>query len=83
MEFLPQAFFVKLPEVQAEFTASLNSSAANEVPSEQLDSMARRLSTVGSLASRRAIKLKFLEHKVRTRDFRETHTQTNLKDCLT
>lgn len=56
---------MKLPEVQSEFTGALTSHAANEVPSEQLDLMAKRLNAIGPLSSRRAVKLKFLEHKVR------------------
>jgi hypothetical protein len=59
-----KAFFIKLPEVLTEFTAALNSPIVNQVPSEQLQSMATRLSAIGSLATRRAVKLKFLEHKV-------------------
>lgn len=59
-----KAFFSELPTVQQEFTAALSSPVVNEIPSDQLESMANRLNVMGRLASQRAVKLKFLEHKV-------------------
>ncbi|ODN01313.1 Nesprin-1 [Orchesella cincta] len=58
-----KAFFSELPSVQAEFKAALSSHVVHEIPSEQLESMANRLNAMGPLASQRAVKLKFLEHK--------------------
>ena len=60
-----KAFFAELPSVQDEFTSALSSPIVHEIPSDQLESMANRLSAMGPLATQRAVKLKFLEHKVR------------------
>lgn len=59
-----KAFFAELPTVQQEFKAALSSPIVHEISSDQLESMATRLNAMGPLASQRAVKLKFLEHKV-------------------
>lgn len=65
-------FFVDLPTVQEKFAQAVNSPLAREVPSDQLNNMAIRLNEVGPKATRRRVKLKFLEHKVVTT--KEAHT---------
>ena len=57
-------FFADLPRIQSEFNSALQLPVVNSVPTEQLQSLARRLDAIPPLALKRAIKLKFLEHKV-------------------
>lgn len=61
-----KAFFAELPAVQARFKEIVSKPFAREVPSEQLNSMAVRLAEIGPKAAQRRVRLKFLEHKVRT-----------------
>nr|CAD7429519.1 unnamed protein product [Timema monikensis] len=58
-----KVFFADLPSVQTKFRQAVTSSAAQNVPPEQLDNMAQRLEAIGPSAARRRIQLKFLEHK--------------------
>lgn len=60
-----KAFFADLPTVQAKFQQASNSPLAREVPSAQLNNMAKRLTDIGPKAAQRRVRLKFLEHKVR------------------
>lgn len=59
-----KAFFADLPTVQAKFQQACNSPLAREVPSAQLNNMAKRLNDIGPKAAQRRVRLKFLEHKV-------------------
>lgn len=60
-----KAFFSELPAVQQEFKGALSLPIIRDIPSDQLESMANRLNQMGRLATQRAVKLKFLEHKVK------------------
>ncbi|CAG7726205.1 unnamed protein product [Allacma fusca] len=58
-----KVFFAELPNIQAEFQSALQLPTAGSIPTEQLNSLARRLEAIPPLALKRAVKLKFLEHK--------------------
>lgn len=60
-----QAFFGRLPEIRSLYTESLSLPIANDICVEQLESIGSRLSVIGPAAGKRAVKLKFLEHKVK------------------
>lgn len=68
-----KAFFADLPTVETKFQQACNSSLAREVPSAQLNTMAKRLNDIGPKAAQRRVRLKFLEHKVNFR-FRSSFT---------
>lgn len=42
------------------------SSGGFQVPTQQLENMGRRLRNIGPRAAKRRVRLKFLEHKVKT-----------------
>eukprot|EP00095_Tigriopus_kingsejongensis_P001452 maker-scaffold207_size258870-snap-gene-1.17 protein:Tk01452 transcript:maker-scaffold207_size258870-snap-gene-1.17-mRNA-1 annotation:"PREDICTED: nesprin-1-like" len=59
-----KAFFADLSAVQTQFeTAVTNSPYVEQIPKDQLQSMAQRLRDIGPKADVRAVRLKFLEHK--------------------
>lgn len=59
-----KAFFADLPTVQDKFQQACDGPIAREVPSAQLNSLAKRLNEIGPKAAQRRVRLKFLEHKV-------------------
>lgn len=60
-----KAFFADLPSVQKQFETAVSSSRyVEQIPKDQLQSMAHRLGNIGAKADVRAVRLKFLEHKV-------------------
>ena len=61
-----QAFFSDYPAILSEFTAALSLPIINQSSSisNQIQSMATRLTAIESLATKRVIHLKYLEHKV-------------------
>lgn len=61
-----KAFFADLPTVEDKFQQACNGPLAREVPSAQLNSLAKRLNEIGPKAAQRRVRLKFLEHKVRS-----------------
>lgn len=58
-------FFAELPNITKKFELAKISTDARNVPREQLESIEKRLGTIGPRAQQRRVKLKFLEHKVR------------------
>ncbi len=61
-----KAFFGDLGSVRRQFsTARADERLVEQVPREQLENMARRLKEIGPKSDIRAVKLKYLEHKVR------------------
>lgn len=61
-----KSFFRDLQSVQMQFSEALaNSPLVSQIPKQQLDSMAKRLNEIGPKSDIRAVRLKFLEHKVR------------------
>ncbi len=61
-----KAFFADLNSVQKQFAdAVANSPLVEQVPKVQLENMARRLKDIGPRSDVRAVRLKYLEHKVR------------------
>ncbi|KAF7272974.1 hypothetical protein GWI33_014281 [Rhynchophorus ferrugineus] len=73
-----KAFFADLPAVEQRFALACQGPVANEVPSEQLNNMAVRLSEIGPKAAQRRVRLKFLEHKCCLIAFLQL-TETKLK----
>ena len=60
-----KSFFSDYSSVQDQFARALASSPlVGQIPRAQLDSMAERLKGIGHKADVRAVRLKFLEHKV-------------------
>ena len=65
-----RAFFKDLNSVQKQFADALaTSSHVNKIPKEQLESLGKRLNEIGPQSEVRAVRLKFLEHKV-TQDYK-------------
>lgn len=61
-----RAFFKDLNSVQKQFADALATSPqVNKIPKEQLESLGRRLNEIGPKSEVRAVRLKFLEHKVK------------------
>lgn len=65
-----KAFFADLPTVQEKFAQACQSPQVNEVPSEQLRNMTVRLNEIGPKAAQRRVRLKFLEHKVNSKNIK-------------
>lgn len=57
-------FFSELPNVIKKFETAKNTIDFTKVAREQLESIEKRLNSIGSRAAQRRVKLKFLEHKV-------------------
>jgi len=66
MSYLFQAFFAELPSIQNKFIAAKASALAQGVLPEQVNSIGQRLEDIGAKAAQRRVRLKFLEHKVRS-----------------
>jgi nesprin-1 len=59
-----KSFFNDTAAVQKQFAAAMqNSPLVSQIPSEQLESIRRRLADIGPRADMRGVKLKYLEHK--------------------
>ena len=62
-----RAFFKDLNSVQKQFSDALATSPhVSKIPREQLESLGVRLNEIGPKSEIRAVRLKFLEHKVKT-----------------
>ena len=60
-----KSFFTDIGTVQNQFADALRTSPlVNQIPKEQLESIDKRLQDIGPKSEMRAVKLKFLEHKV-------------------
>jgi nesprin-1 len=71
-----KAFFMDLNSVQNQFSRNIQSNPLRaDIPKEQLEAMARRLKEIGPRSEVRAVRLKFLEHKVRTIAITEHHSR--------
>ena len=65
-----KAFFGDLNSVQRQFANACKDGAlVSQVPKVQLESMARRLKDIGPMSDIRAVRLKYLEHKVSCNNF--------------
>ena len=69
-----KAFFRDLNSVQNQFANAVrNSDLVSTIPKEQLEAMARRLKEIGPKADVRAVRLKFLEHKVGKKEWQSSY----------
>ena len=60
-----KTFFADLNSVSKQFARNCQSNPLrSEIPEEQLEAMAKRLKAIGPRSDVRAVRLKFLEHKV-------------------
>ncbi len=73
-----KAFFSDLNSVQRQFAEACRTPLAEQIPKAQLESMAKRLKDIGPRSDVRAVRLKYLEHKVNSRFNISLTTHTNM-----